>query len=720
PQEPGAGETDRLNFVLKSPQPNSSWSRTRWLPVARELGQAPFAAAATDEGRPAMERIRAVEVLTEVFGGPDPATMKALTAARSAPVRARTAWAMGRMNPESPAEIITTFLNDPEPLVNRFALEALITTRDRSLLDRALPKVAMALSSPDPSVRAAAVHLIVRFSPEQRKQLGGLLEHSPVSRVCMALGELERNAAFHEQGVEIAMRVLQDSTADLNDVADALRLLQLALGDVGPKSGVPGMFESYTARADLSGRDALPDHVRSVLADRFPFDHERCDRECIRIFAMLGSADSALISKLHSGITPQTTPAEDIHRLAALARMSGQRTEKESVATAEALVNLDHKIRQMGLNQDSNWDERVGELYAELSRRDQSVPTLIAGRPGFGLPGHVLFLSAIPADRQEQAVAGFARQVAADPGFEWNDEVVAAFGRSSNPEYPALLRSQIDNLSVQDAVLRVLTENPQPADRPLILRGLESYQTETIARCIGALLKLPKNNDAAEQYLLLKSAGRLMHDEAEFRVREQVMRLLENNTGRDFGFVYGAAGYRLQADALLRCEDVLTQRYPGYSPPLEGGDAAQHVLSALSKVAWSDGNAESGRLLFSKFACTRCHSGRTALGPDLHGVTKRFSQRDLFIAIVDPNRDVSARYQTTSVETKAGKVYSGLVVYESVDGILIRDADHKTFRIESSEIESITRRRASLMPNGLLRNVSRQDLADLNAYLQTL
>ncbi|MBC7966931.1 MAG: hypothetical protein H7Z17_13515, partial [Fuerstia sp.] len=78
------------------------------------------------------------------------------------------------------------------------------------------------------------------------------------------------------------------------------------------------------------------------------------------------------------------------------------------------------------------------------------------------------------------------------------------------------------------------------------------------------------------------------------------------------------------------------------------------------------------------------------------------------------------RYQTTSIETKAGKVYTGLIVYESVDGILLRDAEHKTYRIEAADTESKVLQRNSLMPSGLLKDTQPSDLADLDKYMQGL
>ena len=110
----------------------------------------------------------------------------------------------------------------------------------------------------------------------------------------------------------------------------------------------------------------------------------------------------------------------------------------------------------------------------------------------------------------------------------------------------------------------------------------------------------------------------------------------------------------------------------------------------------------------------------SAVGPDLAGVAKRFSRDDLFTALLFPNRDVSPRYHTTLVETSNGKVLSGLVIYESVDGLTLRDSSNQTVRIEAGEIDARRDLPTSLMPVGLLDTLQPQDLADLYAYLQTL
>jgi putative heme-binding domain-containing protein len=138
----------------------------------------------------------------------------------------------------------------------------------------------------------------------------------------------------------------------------------------------------------------------------------------------------------------------------------------------------------------------------------------------------------------------------------------------------------------------------------------------------------------------------------------------------------------------------------------------------LAKVNWGAGDRERGQRIFVQASCASCHSGAHALGPDLAGVTGRFSREDLFTAIVQPSRDISPRYQTTVVTTDDGKVYQGLIVYEATDGVLLQTAPATTARIAGSQITSRRISDISLMPAGLLDKLADSDIADLYAYLR--
>jgi putative heme-binding domain-containing protein len=72
------------------------------------------------------------------------------------------------------------------------------------------------------------------------------------------------------------------------------------------------------------------------------------------------------------------------------------------------------------------------------------------------------------------------------------------------------------------------------------------------------------------------------------------------------------------------------------------------------------------------------------------------------------------------VETTDGRLFQGAVIYESVDGLTLSTPQLQTVRLESREIVRQETSPLSLMPAGLIDDLTCQDLADLYAWLQTI
>jgi putative membrane-bound dehydrogenase-like protein len=124
-----------------------------------------------------------------------------------------------------------------------------------------------------------------------------------------------------------------------------------------------------------------------------------------------------------------------------------------------------------------------------------------------------------------------------------------------------------------------------------------------------------------------------------------------------------------------------------------------------------------------KAACTACHKAANIggiTGPHLRGVGQRRSDRDLIESIMFPNASFVQSYDTWKVLTVDGQVMTGVLVEDRPDEIVLSAGLDKTFRIPRSSIEQITRSDQSMMPSGIDKLISNQDLADLIAYLKTL
>ena len=142
------------------------------------------------------------------------------------------------------------------------------------------------------------------------------------------------------------------------------------------------------------------------------------------------------------------------------------------------------------------------------------------------------------------------------------------------------------------------------------------------------------------------------------------------------------------------------------------------VLADHAEVANLEGDPLRGRDLFAK-QCSACHAlagiGH-ALGSDLTTLRDR-TPESLLVAILDPNRAVEPRYQEYQVETAAGRILSGLIMSESEGSVVLATADGKKHAMPRTQIVDFRTSGRSLMPEGLEKELSPQQLADLIAFV---
>ncbi len=734
PESSVASEADspetQLRTCLESPQPLSAWSRARWLPLADQLGADAFRRASLDPQRTASQRLRAIEILTERFGGGDAGWLARLAAAGDPRLRARAVWSFGRTGrlADDAAALATLvkLLNDRDPLVVRCALEALDGRWPTPAPPGLIEALARQLGSDDRRVRQAAARIVAQLpEPAFQQVSASAIRTGWRAALWNAVGYRHRHEGLDSYAIEIGLRILEADDQPESLKLEAVRLIQLGLGGMGPgRPSLPPVFDGYRSRLDLDQFERELDPVRVRIADLYPTGLGRVDEELERVVAILKPYHGPLLERVLSRLDETSDPVADTHRLIVAARMPVLRTEDQRRRIARALVLLEPKIERRGLNRDSHWEQRIAEVYRSLVEVDPDLPAAILNQPEFGRPGHVLYMSEFPQALHQRAVEAFVKAIRAEPEYPWTPDVVFVLGSIDDAEHRALVREQYDRLDLRPAVLMVLAENPQAEDRAKFVAGLDSPYHEVIEACLGALETLTERSDLQKDEIvaLVRALRSLVGDESSYRLRERIVQLLRRKTGRQFGFVGGREGYRPQRDAVERWTQWAAASFPEAASRLLGSDAddREHLRQLLAQVDWDAGDADRGRELFRSRGCAQCHGSRQALGPDLAGVTARFSRDDLFAAIAFPNRDVSPRYRTTLIQTQSGRTYTGLIVYESVDGLLLRDSTARTFRIEADEIEFRRRLPRSLMPTGLLKDMTARDIADLDAYLRSL
>jgi putative heme-binding domain-containing protein len=137
------------------------------------------------------------------------------------------------------------------------------------------------------------------------------------------------------------------------------------------------------------------------------------------------------------------------------------------------------------------------------------------------------------------------------------------------------------------------------------------------------------------------------------------------------------------------------------------------------------GNIERGKkLIFSPaMQCLNCHrigERGSTLGPDLTQIGKKLTRPKLLERLLEPSRNMEPKYVPYLVETRDGKVHTGLIVERKKTHILLRTAQDQPVRIPAGDIVQITASRTSLMPEQQLRDLTAQQAADLLAYLEAL
>jgi putative membrane-bound dehydrogenase-like protein len=147
----------------------------------------------------------------------------------------------------------------------------------------------------------------------------------------------------------------------------------------------------------------------------------------------------------------------------------------------------------------------------------------------------------------------------------------------------------------------------------------------------------------------------------------------------------------------------------------------QRIEEVLPLV--SHGDVRRGQLVFAraKASCTSCHQfGYVGghIGPDLTHVGGIRSERDLLEAIMFPSASIVRSFEPMQVVTKSGKVYNGLIHKDAPDEVVLIASATETIHVSRDEIEEMRPSHTSIMPAGLDKQLTPQELADLVAFLR--
>jgi putative heme-binding domain-containing protein len=175
--------------------------------------------------------------------------------------------------------------------------------------------------------------------------------------------------------------------------------------------------------------------------------------------------------------------------------------------------------------------------------------------------------------------------------------------------------------------------------------------------------------------------------------------------------------------ALSKFPDEVKQSAAALVAKINPDAAAQKAKLAELAPLLKGGNLNRGQsVFFSKTAsCSTCHTVRgigAHVGPDLSQIASIRAPNDLLESLVFPSASFARGYEPFIVQTKANQVQAGVLAGETADAIVLRTPAE--VRIPRSLVKSIRQDRVSIMPQGLDAQLSKTELADLLAFLQSL
>jgi putative membrane-bound dehydrogenase-like protein len=489
------------------------------------------------------------------------------------------------------------------------------------------------------------------------------------------------------------------------------------------------------ALAALDGMNALkPEVLRAALADEHPGVLAQAVRLCESRFAAdpeLGPAMLKLVNKPEVALPLAGALGgwDDPRAGAAIGTILKAHGENEYVA-ATALSSLTPK--NFAAVADATMSDPTHPPLATVVERllafavaktdETTLGKMLAGvapKEGPFTTGHFHQLASLldALERQKKSLADLAktdnpalkaaveklgpafaqaRSKATDAKARPADRVAAVTVLGRNPAEPANDRAVLVDLlgpqspgEVQAAAVAGLARTAAADTPAVLLKGWKGYSPSVRAAVLSALLArttwVPAVLTAIEKKEVLPA-------EVDAAARQQLL-------------THKIAAVRETASKLLA----------------GGIDADRAKVIATYKPALTkQGDRERGKQVFTK-TCSACHKvgdiGK-GLGPDLAALSDK-SAEYLLVNILDPNRAVEARYLAYTANTTDGRSRVGFLSAETATSITLVSTDGQEHTILRTDLESLVGSGKSVMPEGLEKDVSIDQMADLLAFLRS-
>jgi putative heme-binding domain-containing protein len=263
-----------------------------------------------------------------------------------------------------------------------------------------------------------------------------------------------------------------------------------------------------------------------------------------------------------------------------------------------------------------------------------------------------------------------------------------------DPELPGTLRAMLDEREFRGTAIRAMAIY-NDAETPAAI--LNAYAALSPAEQRDALNTLASRPDSAAKLMVAITENRIPSKDLSANIVRQLRALNQPGINAQLEKLWGVAR-ETSADKLA---------------------AERRLRGLVENRNLPPPNAARGRQLFSQ-SCGQCHTlfgegGK--VGPDLTG-SNRSDLDYLLHNILDPSAEVPNQYRPTIFDLKDDRTIVGIVALEDADTISVV-TPNETVRIRRNEVARQNLSELSMMPDGLLTQLSDDQVRDLIAYLRS-
>ncbi len=597
----------------------------------------------------------------------------------TADARRNAVWALTRIDGSRAREAVRLALDDRDESVRQAALHSVSIWRDAG----ALTQVRAALKSGTPPVQRAAAEAMGRVGDARAvpdllelasTPAGRVLEHSityaliEINHPVSTAAGLEAGTSRAKRAALIALDQMDDGALEPGRVVSLLDSSDPVLKETAwwIAARRPTLGPTTGPASGPAWGDALARFFEEHLADGRVSAAERDDLQ--QKLAQFGE-HPAIQALLAGNVEGAASRAE---RLTALRTMAVVARTRVKVLPSPWVAPL---VRALASGDVEVVTSVLSVVRAAPAAQDSSSALQTA-------------LLRVGLDRARPIQIRLDALAAMPEGFTLDANVFDVLRAALEPSQPAPIRAaaarSVERARLDGAQLMLLAASLQaagPLELPRLLRAFGHSGDERAGLAMIAALRQAR---------------------ARSSVRAEILRPV---------MVKYPESVRQEAETLLTsiglnsATDV--RRLEGLVPEVQGGDPSR------------------GQVVFNspKAACSTCHAigymgGR--IGPDLTRIGQVRSERDLLEAIVFPSATFARGYEPVVIRTRSGETRGGVLRSDLPDEVVLASADGNDTRIPRPDILELQAGTVSLMPQGLDEQLTRQELADLMAFLKTL